>query len=71
MFATRSFVRTGLTASRNFKFACLSSSSTERLIGQCKFFDDVKGFGFITHKDEDHFVHFSSIKSDGYKGLVG
>lgn len=35
-----------------------------------KWFNDQKGFGFIQYNDnEDIFVHYSSIKIDGYKTL--
>jgi CspA family cold shock protein len=38
--------------------------------GTVKWFNAEKGFGFITGEDEkDVFVHFSQIKSDGYKSL--
>jgi cold shock CspA family protein len=38
-----------------------------------KFFDTVKGFGFITPEDgsEDVFVHQTDIKADGYRTLNG
>jgi CspA family cold shock protein len=44
---------------------------SERVSGTVKWFNNAKGFGFITREesDDDVFVHFRSIDGEGYRTL--
>jgi CspA family cold shock protein len=43
---------------------------SDRLSGTVKWFNNAKGFGFISHSEEhDVFVHFRSIRGEGYRTL--
>ncbi|WP_265572571.1 cold-shock protein, partial [Vibrio parahaemolyticus] len=47
-------------------------SNSNKVTGLVKWFNESKGFGFLTQSDggDDVFVHFNAIVSDGFKTLI-
>ena len=58
------------------KLSCISEGQHGKEIhmrtsGNVKWFNDAKGFGFITTENgDDVFVHFSSIQGGGFRSLA-
>ncbi len=45
-------------------------TAADKAMGQVKWFNEKKGFGFITGVNgEDIFVHYNEIQADGFKTL--
>lgn len=43
---------------------------SDKLIGNVKYFNEGKGFGFISCNGKDYFVHFSDIVGEGFRTLA-
>ena len=44
-------------------------TETERALGRIKWFNDAKGYGFISWGHQDVFVHFSAIQASGFRSM--
>jgi CspA family cold shock protein len=72
----RSFGHSGRTSAAAFDAACKGlrtwfQQEFQVASGTVKWFNEAKGFGFISQPDgEDVFVHFSAIQGEGFKTLA-
>jgi cold shock protein len=66
--AARGIVR--LVISRGWRREERGESCMARERGICKWFNDSKGYGFISRdREKDVFVHFTAIVGDGHRSL--
>jgi CspA family cold shock protein len=53
-----------------FHFKIGESKMSDRVVGTVKWFNNSKGYGFLSQENgDDVFVHYSAIQSDGFRTL--
>lgn len=65
------FIQTLIESALEININYRGDQNMPRCLGKVKWFNESKGFGFITPDggQKDVFVHFSAVKGDGFKTL--
>jgi CspA family cold shock protein len=69
LFVAKKYGRNCMAAPQHYFLEGVVSMS-ERIIGTVKWFNNSKGYGFLSQEEgDDVFVHYSAIQGEGFKTL--